>query len=76
METTKQLAGIKWTATVTLIIGFGLASYGVYPLGPMVQLLGGLIWLVAALAMRDRPLIVTNGVMTVVGAAGLAANLL
>lgn len=66
-----MLEVIKWSATAILIVGFGFASYGVYPLGPLIQLAGGVLWFTASVKMRDLPLMVTNGVMTSVGAAAL-----
>jgi hypothetical protein len=62
---------LKWTATATLIVGFAYSSLGMYPTGPIIQLFGGVLWLAASVAMKDKPLIVTNVVMTAVGAAGL-----
>jgi len=62
---------LKWTATLLLIIGTGINSLGYYPLGPLVLLAGGVVWLVVSVRWREASLIVTNGVMAVVGAAGL-----
>jgi len=61
---------IKWTATGLLILGFGLVSAGFYP-AIYIQMAGGLLWLAASVIMKDRPLIVTNSVMTLAGVAGL-----
>ena len=61
---------IKWTATALLIVGFGLVSAGFYS-AIYIQMLGGLLWLTASIIMRDRPLIVTNSVMTLAGVAGI-----
>jgi hypothetical protein len=61
---------IKWTATALLILGFGLVSAGFYD-AIYIQLTGGVLWLTASLIMRDTPLIVTNGVMTLAGVIGL-----
>jgi hypothetical protein len=58
---------VKWAATVTLIVSVGLNGLGIYPLGPLVQIVGGLLWTVASMKMKDTPLIVTNVVMTLVG---------
>jgi len=33
----------------------------------LVLVLGGVLWLVASIIMKDKPLIVTNTVMSVVG---------
>lgn len=62
---------VKWAATVTLIVSVALNGLGVYPLGPIVQVAGGILWTIASLTMRDKPLIVTNVVMTLVGIGAL-----
>lgn len=65
---------IKWSATVVLIISVALNGLGFYPVGPIVAIVGGLIWLVAAIKMGDKPLIATNSVMTAVGAITVGYN--
>ena len=69
---------IKWVATTTLIIGTFLnAGFPeLYPVGPAVLILGGFIWLAAAIKMRDTALMTTNFVMSMVGLAGLIYQLL
>lgn len=66
-----MLNSLKWTATLFLIVGFGLVSAGFYS-AILIQLCGGVMWFTASCIMRDRPLIVTNGVMTLAGVLGLA----
>ena len=58
---------MKWTATVILILGTAVNGLGFYPLGPLMLVLGGLVWLAVAIKVRDVPLIVTNLVMSLVG---------
>jgi hypothetical protein len=58
---------MKWTATAILILGTAVNGLGYYPEGPLLLVLGGLIWLAVAVRVRDYPLIVTNLVMSVVG---------
>jgi hypothetical protein len=60
---------LKWVATATLIIGFGLMSAGIGE-GWYLQITGGIIWLTAAAMMKDKPLIITNSAMTIVGIIG------
>ena len=60
---------LKWAATAVLICGFGLFSAGV-SIGWYLQILGGLLWLVAGIRMKDKPIIFTNGAMTAVGIIG------
>lgn len=64
-----KLEIIKWVATATLIVGFGLMSAGIAE-GWYLQITGGLIWLVAAVMMKDKALMATNGAMTTVGIIG------
>jgi hypothetical protein len=68
-----MLERLKWAATGTLIVGFGLTSAGFIE-GVFIQLTGGILWLTAALWMRDRPLIATNALMTLVGIIGLTSR--
>jgi hypothetical protein len=65
----KKVEILKWVATVTLIVGFGLMSAGITE-GWYLQITGGVIWLTAAVIMKDKALIVTNGAMTTVGIIG------
>jgi hypothetical protein len=67
---------LKWVATVILIIGTGVNSLGYYPAGPVLLLLGGLLWFVVSVRWREPALIVTNGVMNLVAVTGLAINFL
>lgn len=60
---------LKWVATATLITGFGLFSAGI-DFGWYLQITGGILWLTAALIIKDKPLIWTNGAMTAVGIIG------
>ena len=60
---------LKWVATVTLIVGFGLMSAGITE-SWYLQITGGIIWLTASIIMKDKALIVTNGAMTTVGIIG------
>jgi hypothetical protein len=65
-----MLDRLKWAATLTLIIGSFVNAAGWY-WGPHVLIFGGLLWLIASAWMRDKPLIVTNSLMTLGGIAGL-----
>lgn len=60
---------LKWMATAFLILGFGLFSAGI-AVGWYIQILGGLLWLIAGIRMKDKPIIITNGAMTAVGIIG------
>ena len=62
---------LKWTATLTLIIGTAINSYGYYPEGPLVLALGGGIWLIVSIIWKEWSLIVTNGILTIMGLSGV-----
>jgi len=57
---------LKWTATAVLIVGAAVNGFGYWPMGPLLLVLGGVIWMAVAIMTRDLPLIVTNAVMSVV----------
>lgn len=67
---------IKWLGTIVLIIGAGVNGLGIYPLGPLLMILGGLIWLGVAVQLKDRALATTNAVMTLVTAIAITVNYL
>ena len=55
---------LKWIATVVLIVGTAVNSAGYYPAGPILLILGGIIWLAVSIRWREPALIVTNSLMT------------
>ena len=62
---------LKWLATGLLIIGCFFVSINVYPLGPIINLIGGGVWLIVSLMWKEWSLIVTNSVLLGVNALGL-----
>lgn len=62
---------LKWTATAILIVGTAVNSLGYYPAGPLILVLGGLLWLIVSIRWKEASLIVVNSVMTATGLAGL-----
>lgn len=70
----KTIEYAKWSATYILIIGTGVNSLGIYPLGPIILAVGGFVWMICAIIMKEMPLIVTNFVMTLVGIIGIFLN--
>ena len=66
----------KWAATATLILATAINSLGYYPLGPILYLISGVLWIYVSIVWREPALIVTNVVITTVGAAGLLYNFL
>ena len=71
----KTSAILKWTATAILILGTAVNGLGMYPEGPALLVLGGFIWLIVAVRIKDAPLIVTNLVMATVGLAAIIYTL-
>lgn len=69
-----RLDVVKWTATAVLVPAGYLTQVG-HALGPILLYIGGLLWLVASVVMRDRALIVTNIVMALAGTVGLLQRL-
>ena len=69
---------IKWVATATLIIGtFINAKWPeLYPVGPGLLALGGALWLIVSIMWKEPALIVTNGVLTLVGLIGILNNII
>ena len=64
---------LKWLATAVLIIGtFINAGFPeLYPTGPLLLALGGVIWLIVSLLWKEPALIVTNLVLTAMGFGGI-----
>lgn len=67
---------LKWTATAILILGTAVNSLGYYPLGPIILVIGGIVWLIVAVMWKEPALIITNAVMSAVGAGGLLISYL
>jgi hypothetical protein len=65
---------LKWIATATLVVGSFINSAfpELYPIGPVILMVGGAIWLVVSCIWREWSLIITNSVMTLVAVAGMA----
>ena len=66
----KLLNVLKWTATA-LLVPAGYMTQAGYAQGPTLLYIAGLIWLVAAVMMKDRALIATNVVMAAAGTVGI-----
>jgi hypothetical protein len=64
---------LKWIATAILIVGtFVNAGFPqLYPIGPLLLAMGGVVWLIVSLLWREPALIVTNLVLTTVGFGGI-----
>lgn len=67
---------LKWAATAVLIVATALTSLNIYPLGPILYLIGGLLWLIVSIRWKEPALIVTNAVLASVNLIGLIYNLI
>ncbi len=67
---------LKWIGTGVLILGTGINSLGMYPLGPLVLGLGGLIWMTVGILWKETSLIITILVLSLVTFIGLGITLL
>ena len=67
---------LKWIGTSILILGTGVNSLGIYPLGPILLGTGGLVWMTVGILWKENSLIVTNLILTLVTFIGLAIVLL
>ena len=66
---------LKWTATAFICLGALLISLDIYPLGPIVSLIGTAIWLVVSVMWRERSLIIVNTVVLIIYSVGLISKL-
>jgi hypothetical protein len=64
---------LKWLATAILIIGtFVNAGFPeLYPVGPLLLAMGGIVWLIVSFLWKEPALIVTNLVLTAMGFGGI-----
>ena len=66
---------LKWTATAFICIGALLISLNIYPVGPIVSLIGTAIWLVVSIMWKEKSLILVNGVVLIIYSVGLITKL-
>ena len=62
---------LKWLGTGVLILGVGLNSINIYPLGPIITVLGGFLWVFVGIIWKEYSIITTNLVLSVVSIVGL-----
>jgi hypothetical protein len=62
------LAYLKWSATAVTLAGAAATALALDPLNIYLLNLGSMAWLVAAVMMKDRPLIAINaGLLAIYG---------
>jgi hypothetical protein len=73
MEKVNTGNNLKWLATAILIIGtFVNAGFPeLYPAGPLLLAMGGIVWLIVSILWKEPALIVTNLVLTAMGFGGI-----
>jgi len=67
---------VKWIATAVIILGTAINGLGIWPEGAAILMMGGVLWFWVALKIHDWPLIVTNGVMVLVGTTAIMIGIL
>lgn len=67
---------LKWTATVLILVGAGLTSLAIDPLNIYLMNAGTLLWLIWALRIRDKALIVVNAGLLVIYMGGVIRALI
>ena len=65
---------LKWLGTGALILGVGLNSLNIYPLGPIITVLGGFFWVIVGFMWKENSIITTNLVLSIVCIIGLCIN--
>jgi hypothetical protein len=73
MEKVTTGNNLKWLATAILIVGtFVNAGFPeLYPVGPLLLAMGGIVWLIVSFLWKEPALIVTNLVLTAMGFGGI-----
>jgi hypothetical protein len=66
IESNKTNNILKWSATVLILIGAVLTSFAIDPANIYFMNIGTLIWLIWALRIRDKALIVVNAGLLVI----------
>lgn len=67
---------LNWFATLILIVGSFVNSMGIFPLGTIVILAGGFVWLIVSILWKEPALIATSTAMIFAGCAGLAISMM
>ncbi len=62
---------LKWIGTTILIVGTGVNSLGIYPLGPIIMCIGGMVWMYVGFLWRETSLVITNLTLSLVTIIGL-----
>lgn len=66
-----NIKALEWIATVLLIVGTAVNNLGYQPEGPLILIVGGLVWSIVAVHWKEPALVVTNIVMLLTGIGSL-----
>jgi drug/metabolite transporter (DMT)-like permease len=61
----------KWSGTVLCLIGIGLTSFNIYPLNIVLSLVGSLLWTIAGVMQKDKPLFLVEFVAVLFYLSGI-----
>ena len=61
----------KWSGTILCLIGIGLTSFNIYPLNIILSLVGSLLWTVAGVMQKDKPLFLVEFVAVLFYLSGI-----
>lgn len=63
---------LKWTATAVTLLGAILTSLNIYPLNVIAFNVGSILWLMFAIRIKEKSLVVVNAGLLLVYVFGLA----
>ena len=61
----------KWSGTVLCLFGIGLTSFNIYPLNIVLSLVGSLLWTIAGVMQKDKPLFLVEFVAVLFYLSGI-----
>ena len=56
---------LKWSGTILCLIGIGLTSFNIYPLNIFFGFIGSLLWSLAGVLQKDKPLFLVEFVAVI-----------
>ena len=56
---------IKWSGTLLCLVGIALTSFNIYPANILFGFIGSGLWTMAGILQNDAPLVLVEGVATV-----------
>lgn len=62
---------IKWLGTITYLIGMVLTAFNIFPLNLIFSAIGGILWCIAGVIAKDKPLVIVELASAMIYLAGL-----